>query len=287
MTPLHEAERFVRLGAGVDATGAVGPAAMARLREALLAYRDVARAWGVRDIVVGATSASRDARNRAELIDYVRRETGLSYEILSGDDEALWSFAGAVSAFDDLTGSCAVLDIGGGSTEIVVGEAVVPVGPAEASLSFRRSLDIGAVRLTERYFHSQPPAAAEVARAEALVRDLLASARPPLVPALPLVGAAGTVSSLALVHGGAASWDELAPAQQVLGAGTVHAWRERLLAMSYEEVLALNPPVMQGRADVMAAGVLVLDVVMQRFDIPRCRVSPRGLRHGLALRAME
>lgn len=285
MHPLHQAQRFVRLGEGVDAEGRIGAAALARLRAALLDYRALMETWQVEAVVVGATSASRDAENRDAVVDFVYRETGLPYEILSGEEEAAWTFAGAVSAFDDVTGPCAVLDIGGGSTELIVGAGAPGHFSAEA-LHFRQSLNVGAVRLTERFFSAQPPAPEEVAAAEAFTRDLLARWRAPLDAAVPFIAAAGTATSLALVHGGAATWEALPPGADRLTAAQVAAWRARLLRLTVEEVLALNPPVMTGRADVFPAGILILDCYLRHLGVPRCRVSPRGLRHGLALRFM-
>ncbi len=277
MTPLHEVERFIRLGEGVDATGRITGAAMHRLCAALLAYRALAERYGAAHIHIGATSASRDAENQTDLVDVVRRETGLAYGILSGEEEAVLSFRGAVSAFDDLSGPCAVIDIGGGSTELVVGEA-------EGEVAFRCSLDVGSVRLTERFFAEQPPSPRAVEKADAFVRRVLGSVDAPLDDGIPLIGAAGTAVALALVHHGAGSWSEMGVPHATLSAADVHAWRERLLAMAFDAVQALNPAVMQGRADVFAAGVLLLDAVLRRYGLPACRVSPRSLRHGLALR---
>ena len=271
---LHEAERFVRLGEGVDATGCITEAAMARLRTALLAYRTQAEDMGASTICIGATSASRDARNKAELIDFVRRETGLSYQILSGEEEAILTFRGAISAFTAGKGPRAVIDIGGGSTEIIVGD--------EEDVSFRCSLDIGSVRLTERYFMAQPPGPDAIARAEQAVREAIEAADIPLSSSIPLIGAAGTLVALALVHT-AMGMQERTRTTVTLSASDIHAWRTRLLRHTRDEVLAIDPAVMEGRADVFPAGVLLLDVVMQHFHCPACRVSPRGLRHGLAI----
>lgn len=279
--PLHEERRFVRLGEGVDATGQVTPQAMARLREALLAYRGVAAQWEAETVLVGATSASRDARNRADLVAFVQCETGLRYEVLTGDEEAVLSFAGATSAFPALQGRCAVLDIGGGSTELIVG----PAGALDAeAMTYHRSLDVGSVRLTERCFGSQPPSPEAVAAAEQIVRRHLAEAAPPLSPGVPLIGAAGTVIVLALVHAGVSAWSDLPEGGTALSYAAVRAWRERLLALPYDEVLALDPAVMDGRADVFPAGVLILETIMRHADLPTCLASPRGLRHGLAFR---
>lgn len=281
LTPLHDARRVVRLGEGVDATGRVSEAAMARLREALLAHRQAAEARSAEQIIVGATSASRDAENQGELVDFVRRETGLDYEILSGEAEARWSFAAAVRAAGDLGGRCAVVDIGGGSTEIALGDA------GAGTVGHRRSWQAGTVRLTERYFTSQPPSPEEVAAAEQFVNDLLADAALPLDAQTPLIGTAGTIVSLALVHHGASAWSELGAGPVVLTQDDVRHWRDRLLVASYDEVFALDPDVMAGRADVFPAGVLLLDAVMRAAGAKVCRVSPWGLRHGLALRHVQ
>jgi exopolyphosphatase / guanosine-5'-triphosphate,3'-diphosphate pyrophosphatase len=277
ITPLNEVKQIVRVGEGVDATGRIGEAAMRRLCQALVEYQRLAESYGAARIIVGATSASRDADNQDELIAYVRRETGFRYEILSGEAEAKWTFRGAISILTDLEGTCAVLDIGGGSTEIAVGDTA-------GELTYHRSLNIGALRLTERFFSALPPGRAEIERAEALISRLLDEAYCPLHDAWPLIGAGETTGALALVRAGVASWDALDASKVALTAGEVHHWRSRLLQATADEVLALNPVVMKDRADVFPASVLILDTIMQRFGLPVCRVSPRGLRHGLALR---
>ena len=281
LVPLHDARRFVRLGEGVDATGRVGAAAMERLREALRAHRAEAEAFDVERIVVGATSASRDAENRGELVEFVRRETGLDYEILSGEEEARWSFVAAVAALGDLEGRCAVIDIGGGSTEIAIGDA------RTGEFAHRASLQAGSVRLSERFFSSQPPLPEEARQAADVVATLLHEADLPLDASVPLVGTAGTVVSLALLAHGASSWSGLGEGPVVLGADVVRAWRESLSAFTYDDVLALDPDVMAGRADVFPTGVLILDELMRSADVAACRVSPWGLRHGLALRFFQ
>ncbi len=277
LVPLCQAQRFIRLGEGVDATRRVSKPAMQRLRTALLEYRALAQTYGVAEIIVGATSASRDAQNQAALVEFVHRETGLRYEILSGLEEATWSFRGALSALDGLGGSCAVIDIGGGSTEIVVGEAT-------GRIAARHSLDVGSIRLTERFFSNQPPTLFEIERAEAFITHALDEAAISLDATIPLISAAETPLLLALVDRGVSSWNELDPAPVTLDADVVHRWRERLLAMTYNDVLALNPSLMTGRADVFPAAVLLFDTVLRHFGLSTCRVSPRSLRHGLALR---
>ncbi|MCH8962270.1 MAG: exopolyphosphatase, partial [Bacteroidetes bacterium] len=196
-------------------------------------------------------------------------------EILTGMEEATWSFRGALSALDGLDGPCAVIDIGGGSTELVVGETA-------GRITSRHSLDVGSVRLMERFFANQPPAVPEIERAEAFITRALDDAAIPLDATIPLISAAETPLLLALVDRDVSSWNELG--SSTLSARVVHRWRKRLLAMNHDEVLTLNPTLMTGRADVFPAAVLLFDTVLQHFGLSTCRVSPRSLRHGLVLR---
>lgn len=264
LRPVYTAERYIRLGAGVDARRRIAPEAMQRLRRTLLAYRDAARARGAEACYVTGTSASRDAENRAELAAYVRRETGLDYRILSGEEEARLSFLGVTAAFPDLDGPCVVVDVGGGSTEVVAGTPGAP--PA-----YRCSLDVGAVRLTERYLAPPPAPPRTRDAAAACVRDHLS--RVPPLPG-PVLGAAGTTTALSHLY---------RPPARTVTAADVHAWRERLLALSPDAVLALGPGILAGRADVFPAGVLILDLLLEHLDAPACHISPWDLRHGLAL----
>lgn len=268
-----ETGRYVRLGEQLEASGRVGPAALERLRRALEEFAQIAAEHGVTIDSVCGTSASREAANRAELEAVVEQATGRRYEILSGEEEARWTYAGTCSAFGGghvPGGPGVVLDIGGGSTEFVLGAG------AEAVV-FWRSLPVGTVRLTERCFAAQPPAASAVREAEAVLGALLDEVHVPLRPNTPLIGGSGTIRILARLAG--------ASIPGTLTAEHVRTWRARLLAMTYDEVMALGPKLMRGRADVFAAGVLILDAVMQRFGFDTCRVSPYGLRHGLLLRA--
>lgn len=267
MVPVYHEGRFVRLGEGVDAERRLRPAAMERVLNALRAYKAKADELGATEVIIGATSASRDAANLPELQARVRHELGLEYRTLSGEEEAIWSFRGACSAYASLQ-AASVIDIGGGSTEVVSGPVT---GPPPQQVS----VDVGSVRLTERFFSSLPPSPEELAAAEAFTVEAFAAASPD--PSLPLLGSSGTTRALAqLVRPEAPG--------RAIPAAVVRLWRQRLAALSAEEVLALNPTVLSGRADVFLAGVLILDVVLQRFGIASMHASPRGLRHGLALR---
>ncbi|MFO8099237.1 MAG: exopolyphosphatase, partial [Salinibacter sp.] len=286
---VHTAERFVRLGEGVDAHGHISAAARTRLLDALRAHQEIMQAHQVDDVVVAGTSALRDAANRPSVLASVQHDLGWTVEILSGAEEAAWSFAAACDAIDDLTGPCLVVDIGGGSTELIVGRAPAAHRPhyPDAILD-RVSLPLGCVRLTERCFEGHPPRPEAVAGATQCIEDTLAAASLTAAPDPLVIGTAGTATALARVHAGPDStWGTL---HDNAGAHLSHAdiqhWRERLFRLSVDDILALHPDAMQGRADVFPVGVLLLDCLLRRFDRDGLRVSAYELRHGLVLRAL-
>jgi exopolyphosphatase/guanosine-5'-triphosphate,3'-diphosphate pyrophosphatase len=285
---LHAAERFVRLGEGVDAQGRIGDAAQRRLLDALRDHLRVAREHEVETVTVAGTSALRDATNRTDVCAAVQDELGLPVEILSGIEEAAWSFAAACAAFDDLSSACLVVDIGGGSTELVAGANPSVHHPTYPdAVTDRASLDVGCVRLTERCFASQPPSPDAVGIVEKLIDEALPSHTLNVGPSPTLIGTAGTATALARVDAGPEStWDALHGEGFSLPHEAVRHWRERLLRLSVDEILALHPDAMEGRADVFPVGVILLDRIMAHYDRDLCRVSPYELRHGLALRAL-
>ena len=285
---LHAAERFVRLGEGVDASGNIGTAAQERLLDALRDHRRVARTHNVDRLVAAGTSALRDAANQDAVRAAVQAELGLSIEILSGAKEAMWSFAAACAAVDDPTGPYLVVDIGGGSTELIVGADPDRHRPSYPdAIRDHASLDVGCVRLTERCFASQPPSAAAVETAEQIIDEALAAHTVEVGDAPTLIGTAGTATALALVHAGPNStWDALHGGGFVLSRSDVRHWRDRLLRLSVDQIRALHPEAMKGRADVFPIGVLLLDRILTRCGRDRLHVSPYELRHGLALRVL-
>jgi exopolyphosphatase/guanosine-5'-triphosphate,3'-diphosphate pyrophosphatase len=263
-------ERFARLGEGVDATGRFTEAAMARVLDRLAAAKATAERLGAGRVVVGATSASRDARNAAVLAARVRDALGLGYRVLTGEEEARLTFLGALAMVPHLAEAC-VLDLGGGSTEVAAGRR--GAGPA-----FRLSLDVGSVRLTERFFPSLPPPAAAVRAAAAAVDAALARVPAAAVRGLPVVEGGGTARVLAALS-------EARGAAPVIPFADVRAWRGRLLAMRPEAVRALAPDVLAGREDVTGSALLILERVMHRLGARAFVAGSGGLRHGLALEA--
>jgi exopolyphosphatase/guanosine-5'-triphosphate,3'-diphosphate pyrophosphatase len=276
LVPVRDERRFVRLGEGVDGTRRVTEGALERLARVLAEYAALAAGEGARMACVAGTSASRDAGNAERLQEVSLEACGIGYEILDGRSEAVLAFAGTMSALGEAGPEATMVDIGGGSTELVRGRTGDRVDIAAAA-----SADVGSVRLTERFFPTLPPPEEAVGRASAWVDERLTAAAAAVGPAPVLVGAAGTCVTLAgLHHGGEPSRD----AWPAIDRKSVIAWRERLLGMTAQEVLDLDPDLLFGRADVFGGGVLILDRVMVALRARRLVVSPRGLRHGLALR---
>ncbi len=286
MMDLHGASGFVRLGEGVDASRRIGDAALGRLESVLTYHMSEMAPWDVDEVIVTGTSASRDAANADDIRRIVRNITGSELIILSGEEEALTTFEGAMAGLDGFdrawdalnpaTG-ITVIDVGGGSTEFVQGDK------ATRKLSFARSLDMGSVRMMERYFTAQPPPPGDIETARNAFIAMMDEALAEAVQTPVCVGASGTAVILSLIHHGRDAMQDM-PEGSHLTRQEVHAWRDRLLAMSRKEVLALIPRHGKGREDVFPAGVLVLSLAMDWLGSDMLYVSPYGVRQGVAIR---
>jgi exopolyphosphatase/guanosine-5'-triphosphate,3'-diphosphate pyrophosphatase len=259
LTDVERTMAVVRLGQGVDATGAFAPEALVRTFAALDEAAAACRRHGVGADAVRfvATSASRDVSNRDVFAEGVRARLGVDPEVVPGEEEAALSFAGATrELLGTRPGPFLVVDLGGGSTELVLGEAGI-----EAA----RSVDVGSVRMTERHLHDDPPTPAQVAAARADVEAVLDGVDVPLQRTRTLVGVAGSVTTVAAV---ALGLDAYAPGSvhgAVLALADVRAACDRLLAMTRAERAAL-PVVHPGRVDVIGAGALVWRAVLDRVE---------------------
>ena len=265
---------ITRLGRGVDRTRRFEPESLRRTLEVLGEYAERCRALGVEAIRVVATSATRDATNREEFLAGVRERFGVQAEVLSGDEEAATSFLGAIHDLrsDERT---LVIDIGGGSTEFIIGnhdpEAMV-------------SLDIGCVRLLERHLASDPPAPGEVAALRADVREHLGKVFEVLDPgsARRVVGVAGTVTTITALTLGLEAYDPARIHHATITAAGIHETAERLVAMTIAERAAL-PVMAKGREDVIAAGGLVMDEICATFGFERMIASESDILDGVLL----
>lgn len=281
---VHRETRIVRLGQGVDATGEFAAEAIARTRAALTDYAALLQEHGVARVRMVATSAARDVANRddffamtAEVLGEV--VPGAVAEVISGAEEAELSFRGAVGELDSAAVPFVVVDLGGGSTEIVVGgEAVV------ASYS----ADIGCVRLTERCLHSDPPTPAEVAAARQVVRERLEVALGvvPVEGARTWVGLAGTMTTLSALAHNLPAYDSAAIHLSRVAGPDLLAVCERLIGMTRAERAAL-PPMHAGRADVIGGGAIVVEELARelraRAGIEELTVSEHDILDGIVL----
>jgi exopolyphosphatase/guanosine-5'-triphosphate,3'-diphosphate pyrophosphatase len=273
---LDDAHAIARLGQGVDAARRILPQTLDRVCAFLRSYVERALSFGAASIAAYGTSALRDAANQNQLIDRVRGEIGLELIALSGEEEARLTFTGAAFGLD-LPGRYGVLDIGGGSTELAIGSA----GVVEQS----QSIDLGAVRLTERHFPALPPDSGQLQAARAAILQHLDQLFP--YPAeIPLVGVAGTVTTLGALDRSLDRFDAQELNGHFLSLERVEALSDRLLSLSLEHICAL-PPVSEQRADIIGAGSLILRAFLRQNHCPGIIVSTRGLRYGLLLQALS
>jgi exopolyphosphatase / guanosine-5'-triphosphate,3'-diphosphate pyrophosphatase len=278
---LHEEQRIPRLGKDVDGGKIIGKPAFERVEKGLKEYSSIISSYGVEHITACGTSALRDASNRVEFIKHMLHATGISIEILSGADEALWTFKGALSGTDLLPEKSAVLDIGGGSTEISIG--VLPLDADESVRIECHSLQLGSVRLTERFFITQPPSQHSIDDAKEVITAQLQTFRHWNIANRTLVGVAGTVTTLTCLELGLMDFDRDKISGYRLPRNVVNKWLEQLTKMTTGEIRSLSN-VTEGRADILLAGTLILSEVMRFFKFKEVFVTERGVRYGLALR---
>ncbi len=267
--------RVVRLGEGVDRSGTLSPEALERTRVALVDYATTCAELGVQQIRMVATSATRDASNRSVFVDLVTGVLGVEPEVVTGAEEAALSFRGATAGLDPAGGPFLVMDIGGGSTELVLGTRDV-----DAALS----VDVGCVRLTERHLRDDPPTTAQVAAARADVDEALTRvlAVVPADRARTALGLAGSVTTVAALAHGLSSYQPEAIHLSRISAEQVHRVTEELLAMTRAQRAAL--PVMHpGRVDVIGGGALVLQMCVDRLGLGEVVVSESDILDGIAL----
>ncbi|TWP48684.1 Ppx/GppA family phosphatase [Lentzea tibetensis] len=269
---VHREMKIVRLGQGVDATGQLAPEAIARTRTALLEYATVLRRKGVERARMVATSATRDASNRDDFFSMTEEILGAPAEVITGDEEARLSYVGAVADMEPEEGPFLVSDIGGGSTELVLGSGL--------EMEAGRSVDVGCVRLTERCFAESTkagtaPSAAEIDEAASIVRDALAVAfeTVPVAKASTWIGVAGTITTLAAIAQDLPEYDSERIHLARMSLDQVHDVVDRLLHMSHNERMAIGS-MHPGRVDVICGGAVVVRTLAEELA---ARASISGL----------
>ncbi|MFI8365091.1 exopolyphosphatase [Streptomyces sp. NPDC085612] len=273
---------IVRLGQGVDRTGRLAPEALERTFAACREYAGIIKELGAERVRFVATSASRDAENREDFVRGVVEILGVEPEVISGDQEAEFSFTGAtreLAAHEHLARPFLVVDIGGGSTEFVVGDDHVRAA---------RSVDVGCVRMTERHLVvdgvvTDPPSVEQIAAIRADIEAALdlAAETVPLAEARTLVGLAGSVTTLAGIALGLPAYESSAIHHSRVSHEQVREITERMLTSTHDERAAI--PVMHpGRVDVIGAGALVLLAIMERTGAEEVVVSEHDILDGIA-----
>ena len=274
---LRDEHSIARLGEGVDKTHQISETAYARFAEIMRRYKALIDEYHVDRVIAFATSAMRDAENREEIIQRTKDEFGIEIELLSGNDEARWSFQGALFGIPpaEIKGIVATIDIGGGSTEISVGE--------NGRYLQGFSINIGAVRIKERFL-SSPIDAEQIAR-EYIDAELQIIKSIYLFPKK-LIAVAGTPTSLAAIKHRLDHFDTSAVDGTVINSNELEIMIRLMFSISAQELVRRYPAVSPARADILPAGALILDEVLEVMKIDEVHVSTKGVRYGILLREM-
>jgi exopolyphosphatase/guanosine-5'-triphosphate,3'-diphosphate pyrophosphatase len=233
----------------------------------------------VKHLSACGTSALRDAKNRQEFIDFMKEKLALEIRVLSGSEEAELTYLGAVSEYLSKVDSntYAVLDIGGGSTEIVVGSG--------AHITSSCSIDIGSVRLTERILKINPPSSSALESAIQLVRDHVQHVTP-LLPSTKIIGVAGTLTTLAALDRRIPKYDRNLVNRHVLALETIDRIFQELRPLTLDQ-LRSYPQIHPSRADILLAGIIILRETMKKVNLSEITVSDRGLRYGIVIKTAQ
>jgi exopolyphosphatase / guanosine-5'-triphosphate,3'-diphosphate pyrophosphatase len=284
LVDVHRETRIVRLGRGVDTTGRLAPDALERTRVALADYTGIVRQAGAQRVRMVATSATRDAANQEDFFTMVRQTLGTDAEVITGDEEARLSFTGAVGGLDPAEGPFVVVDVGGGSTEVVLGAR----DGTRVDVTAARSVNVGCVRITERHLHSDPPTPEEVSAAQRFAAQTLQEvfATVPVNKARTWIGVAGTVTTLSAIAQRLPAYDPGCIHLSRLSLQSLRDTAEYLLASTHQQRVD-NPVIHPGRVDVIAGGALIVRVLAEelhtRAGITELVVSEHDILDGIAL----
>ena len=296
---IRDDHAIARLGEGVDRSRKISEEAYPRFLGVLRAHLETIEAHHVDRVAAVATSAMRDAENRDEIIERTKSDAGIEIELLSGDNESRWTYIGALL---DVTGgkspllfkeevggwlspgkggskNIAVVDIGGGSTEISVGDG--------RHFDSGISIDIGAVRITERFFSTSPVTIEAAEDARAFIRKSLYSKLSKTAHLTELVAVAGTPTTLAAMHQNLPKFEADKVHNYKLRRQAVDQLLDSMLKVDSQTLLGLFPSVNKARADILPAGTLILAEVMEYLKVDSVRVSTQGLRYGIAMRELS
>jgi len=273
---LRDDHAIARLGEGVDRTRNINEEAFQRFLKVLQSHLSTCEKYDVQRVVAIGTSALRDAENRDDILRRATEATGVEIEVLSGEEEALWTYRGAIAG-QQVQGKISVLDIGGGSTEISSGFN----GNFEQGIS----LDIGAVRITERYFATNPITREAAITAREMIRQTFSRMKRPHVEKL--IAVAGTPTTLAAMHQELGAFDTSKVHGYTLHPKAIDQLLDILLRTDTKTLIDLYPAINKARADILPAGTLILREAMEFLGAGAVQVSTLGLRYGIAVREAE
>jgi exopolyphosphatase/guanosine-5'-triphosphate,3'-diphosphate pyrophosphatase len=277
-TILHDEQVIARLGKGVDADRVINHETFQRVESFLLQYKTTCDGFNVDRICAVGTSAVRDAMNRNDFIAFIKEKTGIEIEILSGDDEAQWTYRGGISEFTGKGERFSVIDIGGGSTEIILGDST--------NIHTKVSVDLGSVRITERILKSSPPEIEALITAHDFITSHIPKEQVVDIPETFAIGVAGTLTTLAAMHQQLPEYLPGKVSGYVLTAADVGSIFGLLKDKSPSQI-ALFPQISAGRADILLAGIMILMGYMEISGLQQITVSDRGLRFGIIYREIE
>lgn len=279
LSVVREEQRVPRLGKGVDREGMLSAESIERVLKVIREYQNLLSHDypEIKQVIVTGTSAVRDASNRVELAKAIQVEPGWKLRILSGEEEAEWTFAGALSMLsqEHKYQKSVILDIGGGSTEVALG--------ADHTVIDRYSFSMGSIRFTERYLTGDPPSQSEIERCREAVRREFDTHLFSVSPDVQAVGVAGTVTSLAFILLNLAEYKPEQISNYLLQKNDVQQFIDYFSSHTVRQALEKWPVVMEGRADVMLAGLLILEGFLSKYSLDSIRVSTGGIRHGAVL----
>lgn len=280
---VHEEQRIPRLGKYVDEHHAIQRSSFDQIIEILNDFKDRSQQLQADRIIACGTSFLRDSSNQQQFLFHIKQHTGIAVEVLSGEDEALWTYRGALSGLKISGKHFAVIDIGGGSAELSYGQSEMNAGNRDFT---RHSLQLGSVRLTERYFKHQPPTPEELKSCSRYIEKEIEKIHDSDFHRYELVGVAGTLTTLACFDLGLENFNRQKISGYRLSIETVRLWLDRLSNLTTDEIWQLSHCA-EGRADIITAGVLILYKMMNAFAFSSVTVSERGLRFGLTLKEWE
>lgn len=281
LSPVCNRVEITRLGQGVGKTGKFHPEAVERTFETLKEYKQLCNEYHVTEVLIGGTSAMRDAGNGPDFIARVQEELHWDIQILSGDDEARLTFLATRHEFSELGGDLLVIDIGGGSTEFIAGNT--------DKLRFMKSLDVGTVRFTEKFIENDPPSKDEIAIARKKIQEHLSrELQDPKIKSdqSTLVGVAGTVTTLLAVQKQMKEYKPEKIHKQPLTFEQINQLCDLFCSISYDERKEL-PGLQPKRADVIIMGTVILQEIMKHFNFTTLLVNDRGVRYGLLYEWLE